>query len=155
MEVLVTRNYKKSGYTIGSLFIDGEWMANTLEDTDRGLTQDMPVFLIKTKKVFGETAIPSGKYEIQMDQVSPKYSKKAWYYSNCNGGRLPRLKDVPGFDGILIHSGNTAKDTHGCILVGKNDVKGGISHSREYFLRIYTKLMEAYKKNESIVIEIG
>lgn len=149
MEILIERKYRKSTYTIGNLYINGQWVANTLEDKDRGLKQSMSLSEINNLKVAGETAIPTGEYTVRMDIVSPKYSQKEWYRTNCNGGRLPRLENVKGFDGILMHTGNSPQDSLGCILIGKNDVVGGLSKSREYFLKVYTLLFEAYKRGES------
>ncbi len=150
MEILVERKYKKEAYTIGNLYIDGKWIANTLEDKDRGLTSDMSLSEIQRLKVAGETAIPAGEYNIRMDIISPKYSQKEWYRTNCNGGRLPRVENVKGFDGILMHCGNKAQDSLGCILVGKNDIVGGLSKSREYFIKVYALLYEAYKRGEDL-----
>ena len=67
---------------------------------------------------------------------------------------MPRLKDIPGYDGVLVHCGNTAKDTEGCILVGKNDVKGMVTKSKDYFLKLYNIMYTAYKKGENIEITI-
>lgn len=154
MKLLVNRKWKKDGYTIGQLFVDGVFFSNTLEDTDRGLASSMSPEEIKRKKKPGVTAIPTGEYKIQMNVVSPKFSKSDWYVRNCNGARVPRLLDVKGFDGVLIHSGNTALDTDGCILVGKNDVKGMVTKSKDYFLQLYNKMYAAYKKGENITITI-
>lgn len=154
MKLLVNRKWKRDGYTIGQLFVDGVFFSNTLEDTDRGLTSSMPLEEIKKKKKAGVTAIPTGEYKVQMNVVSPKFSKSDWYVRNCNGARVPRLLDVKGFDGVLIHSGNTALDTDGCLLVGKNDVKGMVTKSKDYFLQLYNKVYAAYKKGESITITI-
>ena len=105
MEVLIDRAWKKDDYTISRLYVNGELFGcNTLEDTDRGLNQEMDLDEIKNKKVYGQTAIPSGSYEC------------VYTYSNRFKKMLPLLKGVPGFDGIRIHSGNSAKDTEGCIL---------------------------------------
>ena len=101
MEIVVTRNWKKETYTIGRLYVNGSFFCNTLEDKVRDLK--------KEKKVQGETAIPAGRYDVTMNVISPKYSKKK-AYDWCEG-RLPRLLNVPQFDGILIHAGNSAKDS--------------------------------------------
>ncbi len=154
MRLLVERLWKKEGYTIGKLYVDGTFLCNTLEDRDRGLTSTMSLAEIDKLKLKGETAIPTGTYNVRMDVVSPKYSSNEWYVKNCNGSRMPRLEDVPGYAGILIHPGNTAKDTLGCILVGKNDVRGMVSKSREYFLQLYEKMYTAYRKGEKITITI-
>lgn len=122
MELLLKRTAKKQNYTIGDLYIDGQWFSNTLEDTDRGLTQNMTEEEISKIKVYGSTAIPTGKYKIDMNTVSPKFKNRPW--AKQWNGKLPRLKSVPGYEGVLIHVGNTQKDTLGCILVGENKIKG-------------------------------
>lgn len=154
MKLLLERKYKKATYTIGRLYIDDKFECNTLEDKDRGLTQDMPLAKIKEVKIAAETAIPLGTYEIDMDTISPKYSLKPWYVKNCHGARVPRLVNVPGYSGVLIHVGNTAKDSVGCILVGKNDAVGMVTNSKYWFLQLYNKMYAAYKRGENIDIVI-
>lgn len=154
MKLLLDRKYKKSEYTIGLLYVNGQFFCNTLEDTDRGLKQSMSEAYIKTLKIKSVTAIPTGTYKIRMDIVSPKYSTNSWYRRVCNGARVPRLENVPGYEGILIHTGNFAKDTDGCILVGKNTAKGMVTQSRDYFTKLYDLMYKAYKKGEPIEITI-
>lgn len=154
MKLLVERKWKKDGYTIGKLYVDGAFFSNTLEDKDRGLTSTMPLAEIQRKKVKGATAIPTGTYKVSINIVSPRYSKQEWYIKNCNGARVPRLMNVPGFDGILIHTGNKASDTDGCLLVGKNDAVGMVTKSKEYLQQLYGKLYRAHKKGEEITITI-
>ena len=154
MKILIDRKWKKDGYTIGKLYVDGVFFSNTLEDKDRGLTSNMSLEEIKKKKKTGETAIPTGTYNVRMDISSPRFSKSNWYIKNCNGARMPRLEKVPGYDGVLIHAGNTAKDTEGCILVGKNDVKGIVTKSKDYFLKLYNIMYTACKKGGNIEITI-
>lgn len=153
MKLTVHRKYRKLGYTIGLLYIDGVFFCNTLEDKDRGLTQLMSEAVIHRKKVYGETAIPTGNYKVTLKVLSPKYSTIDWY-RKLNGGFMPRVMDVPGFDGILIHPGNTAEHTNGCLLVGKNTVKGGLTESRATFEKLYKKLKEASDAGEDILLEI-
>lgn len=153
MEIKVERKWKKGTYTIGRLYINGKFFCNTLEDMDRGLKQSDPITTIQKKKVYGETAIPTGKYKIEMDVVSPKYSAVKWYQDLCKG-KMPRLLNVPGFEGILIHPGNTPLDTFGCILVGENKVKGKLINSRETFKNLYKQLRTAADNKEEITIEI-
>lgn len=129
MEISIDRIYAGKTYTIGLLFIDGEYFCDVLEDTDRGLEDSMSEFEIKEKKIKHNTAIPTGRYRITMNVVSPKYKKI-----------MPRILDVKGFDGILIHSGNTEKDTSGCILVGENKEKGMVLNSRNTFARLFNIL---------------
>lgn len=153
MEIRIDRKYKKDTYTIGNLYVNGEWFCNTLEDRDRGLTATMPVELIRAKKVYGETAIPAGRYIVRMDIVSPKYSGVKWYRENF-GGRMPRLENVKGFDGILIHPGNSALDSYGCVLVGMNKQKGKVLDSRATFLKLWKLLETARKRKETIYLTI-
>lgn len=98
---MLDRFAKKSGYTIGRLYVDGEYFSNTLEDVDRGLRQGQTEEYIRSVKVKGQTAIPMGRYQITLAVRSPRFGARA-AYQFC-GGKLPRLIDVPGFDGVLIH----------------------------------------------------
>lgn len=153
MELMIDRAWKKDTYTISRLYIDGIRFYEVLEDKDRGLKQTDPIYYIRSKKVFGETAIPSGRYEVTLDVVSPKYAALSWYKSLC-GGRMPRLVSVPGFDGILIHPGSSALDSSGCLLIGRNTVKGRLTSSRDTFKMFYQKLFAAKKKGQKIFITI-
>ncbi len=151
MKLTLQRIAKKSTYTVGKLYIDGSYFCDTIEDTDRGLTDAMSEEDIAAKKIKNLTAIPTGVYTVSLNIVSPKYSKAAFYQENANGGRVPRLLNVKGYDGILIHAGNTAADTSGCILVGRNTVKGAVTASRQTFKELYPRLQAAA---EGITIEI-
>ena len=150
MELLLRRIARRDTYTIGKLYIDGKYFCDTLEDCDRGLRQDMPASVIRAKKRQGITAIPTGRYKVTMGVQSPRFSKRA-IYAFCDG-YLPRLINVPGYEGVLIHIGNTAKDTDGCILVGRNTQVGKVLESRKTFLQLYDQLLED-KKNIYIKIE--
>ena len=141
MKLTLDRIYKGKDYTIGKLYIDGAYFCDTLEDTVRDLPEE--------EKIYSQTAIPAGTYRITLNVVSPKYSKRKSY--DWCGGRLPRLLNVPFFDGILIHAGNTAKDSAGCILVGENKEKGKVLNSMATLKRLYSKLQSAKDK---IYIEI-
>lgn len=153
MEILVDRKWKKQSYTISNLLIDGEWFCNVLEDTDRGLDDQMPESKIKELKKPSITAIPRGTYEITLDVTSSRFSKVSFYKEVCNG-KLPRLLNVKGFDGILIHAGNTDKDSGGCLLVGVNLEKGKVLNSRETFKKLYKLLKDRRIKGEKITIKI-
>ena len=153
LELLLDRKYKNETYTIGNLYVDGEWFCNALEDKDRGLSQTMSLEEIKETKVYGETAIPTGRYEVRMDIVSPKYNGVKWYKDNF-GGRMPRLENVKGFSGILIHSGNTALDSNGCILVGMNKAKGKVLDSRATFQKLWKVLEKAKKAGKTIYLTV-
>ena len=154
MNLTLERIAKRETYTIGHLYINGEYFIDTIEDKDRHLTSSMPLSKIKELKVAAETAIPTGTYKIDMNTISPKYSLKPWYVKNCHGARVPRLVNVPGYSGVLIHTGNTAADSAGCILVGKNDAVGMVTNSKYWFLQLYNKMYAAYKKGENIDIVI-
>jgi hypothetical protein len=143
MKLTLKRKVLESDYTIGSLDIDGEYFCDTLEDVDRGLTQTMPVEEIRKIKIPNETAIPTGVYRVIVN-LSP--AKKRM---------LPRLLDVPGFSGILIHRGNTKKDSSGCILAGENKVKGMVINSTKYEKQLVEILTQAQENGEEISIEIS
>ena len=137
-------------YTIGHLYVDGKYICDTIEDRERGLDSGMSVDEIRSKKVWGKTAIPTGTYRVRTDIVSPKFSKRSYYKSVC-GGKVPRLMDVPGYEGILIHCGSTERDSAGCIIVGKNTVVGKVTSSRTCFERLLGLLRQA---KDGITIEI-
>ena len=141
MELELKRIARRDTYTIGRLSIDGVYFCDTIEDKDRGLRQDLPVSVNQARKVRGQTAIPTGRYRVTLGVKSPKYSKKK-QYAACNG-YVPRLINVPAFDGILIHIGNTAADSEGCILVGRNKKVGMVIESTNTFWQLYSRLQEA------------
>lgn len=153
MELKIDRKYKKDTYTIGNLYVNGVWFCNTLEDRDRGLTSTMPLDEIRRIKIYGETAIPTGDYIIRMDIVSPKYNGVKWYRDNF-GGRMPRFESVRGYEGVLIHPGNSPVDTLGCVLVGLNKQKGRVLESRATFLKLWKLLEAARKRKETIYLKI-
>lgn len=128
-------------YTIGSLSIDGKKFCDTLEDRVRDLNKN-GVFDGDEKKVYGKTAIPYGTYDVVVD-YSPKFKRE-----------LPRLQNVRHFEGILIHRGNTAEDSAGCILVGENKVKGKVINSTPYEKELVRILKEAQDRKEPITIKI-
>jgi hypothetical protein len=121
LELKLERFAKPPTHTVGRLGFKGfdengavveenPFIYNTLEDTVRVLNSAADV-------VRGQTAIPAGRYKVIVNE-SPKFKR-----------RLPRLLNVPFFEGILIHRGNTVADTDGCILPGKNDKVGWVSNS--------------------------
>ena len=134
MKLRVERLWKKPAYTVGRLFVDGKFFCNTLEDTVRDLSNE--------KKVYGKTAIPYGEYKVVYNW-SPKF-----------GRNLPRLLNVPAFEAILIHPGNTADDSAGCILVGKNTEVGRLTESRYTSDKLNVLIEDAQRRGESITIEI-
>ena len=137
MKLTLKRIALRPTYTIGRLYIDGEYFCDTCEDKVRD-TNKNGVF-DEEKKVYGETAIPYGTYTIILS-MSNRFKRV-----------LPLLLDVPDFDGIRIHSGNTSKDSLGCILVGENKQVGKVMNSR----KTENKLMQILNAtNEDIEIEI-
>lgn len=149
MEILVKRIAKKNLYTIGKMYIDGTYFCDVLEDTDRGLQQSMELSEIVSKKVPNKTAIPAGTYEIAMNIVSPRFKDRSW--AKPYSGKLPRLLNVPGFDGVLIHPGNDQDDTSGCLLVGRNKVVGKVLDSQNTFKALMKQLHG--KQPITIIIE--
>lgn len=152
MNITIKRIFKGDKYTIGKLYVNGIYECDTLEDTDRGLTQDMPLSNIQSKKLYGETAIPTGTYKIDMNTVSSKFKDRSW--AKFCGGKLPRLIDVPGYSGVLIHVGNKPVDTLGCILVGDNKIKGQVINSTSTFQELYSLMLKAKVAGEEITITI-
>lgn len=154
MELTVKRTYRGPKYTIGHLYIDGKYFSDVLEDPDRGLTQDMSLAKIISIKVKGDTCIPYGTYKLSLDIVSPKYSNlKKFPYTEMAKGKMPRVMNVPGYEGVLIHAGNTQEDTMGCLLVGENKVKGKVINSQATWKKLYPILKEANDKKEPITIK--
>lgn len=141
MELTLKRIAKRDTYTIGKLYVDGEYFCDTLEDKDRGLTSDMSLVEIKKIKVKSKTAIPTGRYKVTMN-MSTRFKKI-----------MPQILSVPGFDGIRIHSGNTSADTEGCVLLGQNKVVGKVINSRTYTNKLYQIISDKVKK-ETIYITI-
>lgn len=141
MKLELKRHFLGESYTIGSLSIDGKKFCDTLEDKVRDLNKT-GVFDGDEKKVYADTAIPYGTYNVVVD-YSPKFKRE-----------LPRLQNVKHFEGILIHRGNTAEDSAGCILVGENKVKGKVVNSTPYEKELVRILKEAQDRKEPITIKI-
>lgn len=152
MNLLLKRMYKGPLYTIGSLSLNGKYFCDTLEDTDRGLTSEMSEYEISTKKIYGKTAIPYGTYLIDMNTISNKFKDRTW--AKPYNGKLPRLVNVKGYEGVLIHVGNTAQDSLGCILVGENKVKGKVINSTSCFNKLMNILTQAHLRKEDIILTI-
>ena len=134
MNIQLKRIAKKETYTIGKLYIDGVYFCDTIEDKDRGLNQTMSINDIKKKKVYGEAAIPTGTYKLVID------------YSNRFKKNMAHILNVPGYEGIRIHTGNSAKDSLGCIIVGKNKVVGKVVESRDTYNQLFPILQKAFKE---------
>ncbi len=151
MIIRVDRIYNSPKYCISHVYVNNLYVCDAIEDTDRMLDDSMSNTEIAKKKVYGQTAIPTGTYRVLMNIVSPKYSKSAYFKKVC-GGKVPRLVGVKGFDGILIHTGNDEDDTYGCLIVGFNKVKGKVVDSRVAFEKLYPMLNAANKNGEEIKI---
>jgi hypothetical protein len=132
MDIEIKRIYKGAEYTVGRLSIDGKYFCDTLEDTVRA----------PGVKVRGKTAVPAGRYRVVLT-LSLRFKRI-----------LPLLVDVPNFEGVRIHPGNTAEDTEGCLLVGFNQVKGKVVASRATFQKLFEKLWAADQAGEEIWTEI-
>jgi hypothetical protein len=152
MKLTLKRIAKRPNYTIGKLYIEDKYFCDTIEDTDRALNDSMTVEEISKKKVKHKTAIPTGTYEITLNVVSQRFGQKPFFKNNANNGRLPRLLNVKGFDGVLIHTGNTEEDSSGCIIVGENKVVGKVINSQATFTKLYKELQKS-KTKINITIE--
>lgn len=141
MKLRLERLWPKKDYTVGRLYVNDRFFCNTLEDRIVDKNKN-GVFDGDEKKVYGESAIPYGTYKI-IYNWSPKF-----------GRNLPRLLNVPHFEGILIHPGNTAADSAGCILVGQNTEVGRLTNSRYTSDELNKLIDKAQQKGEPITIEI-
>lgn len=147
MRLRVIRSEYGETYTSGDLYIGFTRFCCTHEDKVRDLS--------KEKKVYGKTAIPAGTYVVDMNIKSAKYAAKSSYaFTN---GYMPRLRNVPQFEGVLIHGGNTSEQTLGCVLVGRTHKEGQdwMGDSLSVFKELYLKfLLPAKERGEEITIEI-
>ena len=134
MELTLNRIFLGSSATIGELYVDREHIADTLEDRVRP----------EGEKVYGKTAIPEGTYEVKLT-YSPRFKKI-----------LPEILNVPNFSGIRIHTGNSSKDTEGCILVGTWDgeKEDWVGNSRIAFDELMALLEEATNNKEKVTITV-
>jgi len=129
MHLRVIREPSTPGGTFGALYVDGVWLCWTLEDRLR-----------EGPKVPGDTAIPAGSYPVVLS-MSARFRKT-----------LPEVQNVPGFSGIRIHSGNTAQDTEGCLLVGQTRISTQICYSKQALEALMTKLQASVAANKSVTI---
>ena len=140
MKLTLNRIALRQTYTIGKLYIDGKYFCDTLEDTVRD-TNKSGKFDNGEKKIKGKTAIPYGTYEIK------------WTYSPRFKKYTPQLMNVPSFEGIRIHSGNSSTDTEGCLLLGENKKVGMVLNSRATINKFYPIIKKACS-NGKVTIEI-
>lgn len=152
MEILVERKYKKDAYTVDKCYVNGCYFSDGLEDRDRGLSDSMAPEEIKGKKVYGETAIPTGTYEIMMTH-SAKFCKRPW--GRRYNGEVPEIRNVKGFAGVRIHPFNKASESLGCLSVGKNTAKGMVTSSTEYYYKLLDNyIIPALNRKEKVTITI-
>lgn len=133
MNIILHRKYIKDKYTIGELWVDNKFFCSTLEDPVRDINKN-GIFDNGEYKIPNDTAIPYGEYEVQIT-YSPKFKRE-----------LPILLNVPHFEGIRIHGGNTNEDTSGCILLGENTQKGKVLNSRKYVQLLIDKIKSTKEK---------
>lgn len=138
MNLTLLRHKSGLNATIGTLLNDGAFLCYTLEDVVR----EVPGQPVEAWKVKGETAIPAGRYRVT---ITP---------SQRFGRDLPLLHDVPGFEGVRIHTGNTAADTEGCILVGTMLAGESIVESRKAFAELLPKLQAALQEDGEVWLAI-
>jgi len=141
-ELLLQRRFLRDTYTIGRLSVDDLSYCDTLEDKVRDYNKDGDLDDAGEQKVYGETAIPYGRYRITITH-SPKFKR-----------RLPLLMSVPHFEGIRIHAANWPRELEGCIAVGENKVKGGLINSRQYEKELTSWLAMWFDNGEDIFITI-
>lgn len=159
MKLLLERIFTCNRYTIGRLYLVNpngttKYLMDTLEDADRGLDSAMDSTTILKKKVYCQTAIPTGTYKVAMHVKSPSFSKKTYYKNFCDG-YLPRLLNVKGYDGILLHRGSNADHSCGCVILGKNTIKGMVTDSQWAFEKLMNDyLLPCKKTGETITITI-
>ena len=152
MKLLIDRKWKKDTYTIGILYVNGMRFSEVIEDKDRGLNDSMSDFEIKSKKVYGKTAIPTGIYKLTMT-YSSKFAARTW--ASKYNGKVLEIPNVKGFSGVRIHPGNTAEDSLGCILPGRNLEKGKVLQSTKYYYKLLDDyVLPAMKRGEEVTLEI-
>jgi len=144
MRCVLTRDTFTDSATLGTLTIDGKLFGYVCEDTDRGLDSAMPLADIKAHKVKGRTAIPTGTYQLGI-RYSPGHKKDVLF-----------LKDVPGYQYILIHTGNGAEDTEGCQLPGtvRDVAKMTVGHSTQAVAWLEANLMPLVRQGVEVTWEI-
>lgn len=128
MELKLKRTKLADTYTLGELFIDNKFFCYTVEDKVRDTNSDGDLDDSGETKVYGETAIPSGTYKVILS-MSNRFKKL-----------MPEVLNVKGFEGIRIHAGNTALDSHGCIIVGLTKSLNGVASSRNAFVKLMATL---------------
>lgn len=142
LHLTLIRKWKNADYTIGQLYAGGRLICNTVEDADRGLNMHMSEAEIKKIKIHSETAIPTGTYKLAVT-MSPKFGRK-----------LIEVLNVPGYLGIRVHKGNSAKDSAGCVIPGNNTEKGKVTNSTKYEELLTSMVDSAIKNGEDAYLTI-
>lgn len=142
MELRLIRYVRTKKTTTGKLYINDDFAGFVLEDYDRGLTQQMSPAEISSLKVKNKTCIPAGRYEVTIT------------FSNRFQQLMPLLLNVPGFQGIRIHPGNTAEDTAGCLLPGDGRTLDTVIGSRSAYKKILESIQHALQNDERVFINI-
>ena len=142
MKLELKRIALKPNYTIGKLFINGTYYCDTIEDKVIDLNKNGK-FDDGLTKVMHQTAIPYGTFKVVVNH-SPKFNRE-----------LPRLLDVPYFEGILIHNGSDQNSSSGCIIVGENKTVGKVTNSRFYMNNLTARIKDAQNKGETTTITIS
>lgn len=142
MEITLKRRYLGPEYTVGSWYFDDVYLCDIMEDKVRDINRDGDLDDPGEGKVFAETAIPYGRYKIELS-MSPKFKRV-----------LPMILNVKHFTGIRVHRGRTAKHSHGCLLPGENKAKGQVLNSEKYEIEIIKQMMDATNRGEKMFINI-
>ena len=138
---------------MGRLSLDGHDLCDTLEPPSHGLTSATVPRTIRAIKRLGRSAIPAGVYRLVLG-YSPRFSPRP-FYKACGGGLVPRLLNVSGFEGILMHCGNTVADTCGCVIVGRRADSSTLVESQKTYSRLMRQYwLPATKRGEPMFIEI-
>lgn len=135
MNLRLVREPSAGGNTFGKLYVNNVYQCETLEDTDRKLESG-------GKKIAGETAIPRGEYKLVID------------WSNRFKKEMMHVLDVPQFEGIRIHAGNTNADTEGCVLLGTGRANGWLLNSRVAVSRVFEMVEKALDKGETVTLRV-
>lgn len=130
MRIVLIRDVFDPNFTLGKISINDEFLYYTCEDT------------VRDEKIAGRTAIPAGTYKVILT------------FSNRFQKILPLLVNVPNYEGVRIHSGNTAADTEGCILIGLHRTENGVGMSRDAMANFMSILKNASDSNDPIAIKI-
>ncbi|MBN2787413.1 MAG: hypothetical protein JXQ69_03720 [Paludibacteraceae bacterium] len=143
MELTLRRIAYRDSYTIGHLYVNGQYFCDTIEDVVRDNNRDGDLDDPGEEKVFSKTAIPQGRYVVVVNK-SPRFKRL-----------LPLLLNVKDFEGIRIHNGIDENSSSGCIIVGENKEVGKVTNGRVYMNKLTDLIITAQRKNEKVIIQIS